>query len=174
MFWKGSSLSATYYKYIFWDEDGACCCVSKPGSLLDSECLVVCRSCECCFECAGFREMVKVGEYAGHARWMVVCVQHTFVCWCERRADCECWCLCLSGPVDPSFRALSGRPTLTVRRHTFNEYFSLSLWTGSRTRLFAEPEHLLQQPNHHPGAPLLSFSWLLSTLELSDTKVYEP
>ena len=28
----------------------------------------------------------------------------------------------LSGPVDPSFRALSGRPKLTVRRHKFNQY----------------------------------------------------
>jgi len=57
----------------------------------------------------------------------------------------------LLGPVVPSFRALPGRLKFTVRRHKFNED-SLSGADG----------------------PASSSSLLLSSLELSDTKVYEP
>ena len=55
----------------------------------------------------------------------------------------------LSGPVDPSFRALYGRLKFTVRCHMFNKD-SLAL------------------------LGVFSSSPLLSNLELSVTKVYEP
>jgi len=45
----------------------------------------------------------------------------------------------LSGPVDPSFRALSGRLQFTVRRHSFNEdplsLGSVALSAGSESVL---------------------------------------
>ena len=40
------------------------------------------------------------------------------------------------GPVDPSFRALSGRPKFTVRRHNFSKDSSLL------TLVIYEPHHL--------------------------------
>ena len=63
------------------------------------------------------------------------------------------------GPVVPSFGALPGRLTFTVRLHKFNKDSpSLSL---PITRLF-------------PGNFFFFSYLLLSILELSDTKVYEP
>ena len=58
--------------------------------------------------------------------------------------------------VDPSFRALFGRLKFTVRRHTFNQD-SLSR-DGLADLALVVPSSLL----------------LLSSLELSDTTIYEP
>ena len=69
----------------------------------------------------------------------------------------------LLGPVNSSFRALPGRLKFTVRRHRFNQD-CLSLVdpeTWGATRLVK-----LKSSS--------SSSLLLSSLELSDTKVYEP
>jgi len=49
----------------------------------------------------------------------------------------------VKGPVDPSFRALSGRLNFTVRRHTFNED-SLSLAVRSARRENPPRAHLLR------------------------------
>ena len=39
----------------------------------------------------------------------------------ENRSSSQCWWSSLLGPVDPSFRALSGCLKFTVRRHKFNK-----------------------------------------------------
>ena len=49
------------------------------------------------------------------------------------RPDVHCVLSSLLGPVDPSFRALSGRPKFTFRRHKFNEE-SLSCGTNWQGR----------------------------------------
>ena len=51
--------------------------------------------------------------------------------------------LSLLGPVDPSFRALSGRLKFTVRRHKFNKD-SFSPSSGRVEELLEEPRE--QQP----------------------------
>ena len=83
------------------------------------------------------------------------------------------------GPVDSSFRALSGRLKFTVRRHKFN---TNSLSIGQDEMIAREgkyqdehQERLLASSDVNQrilGSS--SSSLLLSSLELSDTKVYEP
>ena len=52
----------------------------------------------------------------------------------------------LNGPVDPSFRAISGRLKLTVRRHKFNKY---SLSPPSSLHSWS---HLPSEDSAHVGA----------------------
>jgi len=64
----------------------------------------------------------------------------------QGRGGLRCLLGCLLGPVDPSFRALSGRLKLTVRRHQFNKdsvsSLPLGLSTGVPRTSGCEPPNL--------------------------------
>ena len=78
------------------------------------------------------------------------------------------------GPVDPLFRALSGHLKCTVRRYKFNKIISLCrrLWRGWKdSGCFSCGTG---STSLHPWCVKPSLSLLLSSLEVSDTTVYEP
>ena len=70
--------------------------------------------------------------------------------------------LCYWSPVDPSFRALSGRLKFTVRRHKFNkDSLQMSCARQHSSRAPARSRLVWKRPS--------SSALLLSSLELSDT-----
>ena len=73
------------------------------------------------------------------------------------------------GPVDPSFRALSGRLKFTVRHHKFNND---SLSVQELRRLEKDDPDFHKFLKSGDEGQVSSSSLLLSSLELSDTEVY--
>ena len=88
---------------------------------------------------------VSVG---GHRTFQYMALQPIFKKCCvpDSRAKTRAPLTCLLAPVDPSFRALSGRLKFTVRRHKFNKY-SISLGDGRAFRA---------RTSTHSAAPLRS------------------
>ena len=85
----------------------------------------------------------------------------------------------LLGPVDPSFRALSGRLKFIVRRHKFNKdsLFENGIDFAQEPSEARNLEEFFStarssDPTHQPHTP--TFFFITLTLELSNTKVYQP